>query len=160
MVNKKIFKRMAVFTIFIIVIVSIYIECCYSYLKISIVEDKYSESRSQDLDSYVILSDLGNEKIKFKKKIKLTGKQSDYGLYIIKIPVTNKKDEIDIRYVRYNNWLKSEIEVKKKVIVKDKKEYLKIRIFLRESGRFSREKNVVNRVIPLNQQKHSISLEL
>lgn len=48
MVNKKIFKWMAVFTIFIIVIVSIYIECCYSYLKISIVEDKSSESRSQD----------------------------------------------------------------------------------------------------------------
>ena len=159
MLNKKFFKWIMIIIVLSIGIVSIYRECFYSYLKINVVEDKYSKLRGQDLDSYVILSDLGNKKIKFKKKVKLTGKQSDYGLYIIKIPVVNKKDEIDIRYVKYNNWSKSEIEIKKKVIVKDKKEYLKISVSLRESGRFSREKNVMKRTILLNQQNHSISLE-
>ena len=37
--------------------------------------------------------------------------------------------------------------------------YLKISVSLRESGRFSREKNVMKRTILLNQQNHSISLE-
>lgn len=151
---------MVVFIVFSIVFISIYRECCYSYLKINVIEGKSSKLKSQDLNSYVILSDLGNEKIKFKKEIRLTGKQSDYGLYIINIPVINNKDEIDIRYVKYNNWLKSEIEIKKEVIKKDKKEYLKLRILLKESGRFLREKNVIKRMIPLDQKKHVISLEI